>query len=114
MSLGTNGRIRTRPSEGSVRFENTGRRQAHPVPRRSTAVRIFIELSGEHPTLPRAEALAALASERVEVQTASFDNQVLRIDAVGPVERATHRLGLAHLVSEELAAGDFAAIRAFA
>jgi len=77
-------------------------------------VRAFIELSGEHPTLPRAEALAALASERVEVQTASFDNQVLRIDAVGPVERATHRLGLAHLVSEELAAGDFEAIRAFA
>src|SRR5205809_4945922 len=114
MSLGTNGRIRTRPPEGSVRFENAGRRQAHPVPRRSTGVRIFIELSGEHPTLPRAEALAALASERVEVRTASFDNQVLRIDAVGPVERATHRLALAHLVSEELAAGDFEAIRAFA
>jgi len=31
-------------------------------------VRAFIELSGEHPTLPRAEALAALASERVEVR----------------------------------------------
>jgi tRNA (guanine10-N2)-dimethyltransferase len=58
--------------------------------------------------------LAALASERVEVRTASFDNQVLRIDAVGPVERAVHRLGLAHLVSEELASGDFEAIRAFA
>ena len=58
--------------------------------------------------------MAALASERVEVRTASFDNQVLRIDAVGPVERAVHRLGLAHLVSEELASGDFEAIRAFA
>ncbi|TLZ55359.1 MAG: hypothetical protein E6K12_00740 [Methanobacteriota archaeon] len=77
-------------------------------------MRAFIELSGEHPTLPRAEALAALASERVEVRTASFDNQVLRIDAVGPVERAVHRLGLAHLVSEELVSGDFDAIRAFA
>ena len=58
--------------------------------------------------------MAALASERVEVRRASFDNQVLRIDAVGPVERAVHRLGLAHLVSEELASGDFEAIRAFA
>src|SRR2546428_8750190 len=37
----------------------------HPLPR-STGVRIFIELSGEHPTLPRAEALAAMAAERVD------------------------------------------------
>jgi tRNA (guanine10-N2)-dimethyltransferase len=77
-------------------------------------VRVFIELSGEHPTLPRAEALAALASERVEVRTASFDNQVLRVDALGPVERAVRRLGLAHLVSEELASGDFESVRAVA
>src|SRR2546421_10230860 len=106
--------MRTPPTEGSVQFENAGRRQPHPSPRRWPDVRAFIELSGEHPTLPRAEALAALASERVEVRTASFDNQVLRIDAVGPVERAVHRLGLAHLVSEELVSGDFEAIRAFA
>src|SRR5213080_4381749 len=114
MSLGTNGRIRTRPSEGSVRFENTGRRQAHPVPRRSTAVRVFIELSGEHPTLPRAEALAAIASERVEVRTATFGPHLLRLDVVGPVERAAHRLGLAHVVCEELASGDLDTIRTFA
>src|SRR5437773_10711978 len=98
MSLGTNGRIRTRPSEGSVRFENAGRRQAHPVSRRSMGVRIFIELSGEHPTLPRAEALAALAAERVEIRAATFDSQVLRNDATGPVERDLHRLGLGQLV----------------
>src|SRR5437879_10720122 len=103
--------MRTPPTEGSVQFENAGRRQPHPSPRRWTDVRAFIELSGEHPTLPRAEALAALASERVEVRTASFDNQVLRIDAVGPVERATHRLGLAHLVYDELAAGAIGALR---
>src|SRR5213078_1791551 len=114
MSLGTNGRIRTRPPEGSVRFENAGRRQAHPVPRRSTGVRIFIELSGEHPTLPRAEALAALAAERVEIRAAVFDSQVLRLDATGPVERAVHRLGLAHVVCEEVASGDFDSIRSFA
>src|SRR5213079_2112695 len=114
MSLGTNGRIRTRSPEGSVRFENAARRQAHPVPRRSTGVRIFIELSGEHPTLPRAEALAALAAERVEIRAAVFDSQVLRLDATGPVERAVHRLGLAHVVCEEVASGDFDSIRSFA
>src|SRR5438876_11872931 len=113
MSLGTNGRIRTRPSEGSVRFENAGRRQAHPVLRRSTAVRVFIELSGEHPTLPRAEALAAMASERVEVRSAPVGPHLLRLDVVGPVERATHRLGLAQLLCEELVPGGLETIRAF-
>jgi len=77
-------------------------------------VRVFIELSGEHPTLPRAEALAAMDSERVEVRSATFGPQVLRLDVVGPVERAAHRLGLAHVVCEELASGDLDAIRAYA
>jgi tRNA (guanine10-N2)-dimethyltransferase len=77
-------------------------------------VRAFIELSGEHPTLPRAEAFAALAAEHVDVRAASFDSYVLRIDAIGPVERAVHRLGLAHVVCEELASGDLDAIRGFA
>jgi len=77
-------------------------------------VRIFIELSGEHPTLPRAEALAAMASERVEVRSATLGPHFLRLDAAGPVERAAHRLGLAHVVCEELASGDLDAIRAFA
>src|SRR5207245_9741459 len=101
-------------SEGSGALENDGRRQSHDPSRRSTAVRVFIELSGEHPTLPRAEALAAMASERVEVQSATFGPQLLRLDVVGPVERAAHRLGLAHVVCEELASGDLDAIRAFA
>jgi len=77
-------------------------------------VRSFIELSGEHPTLPRAEALAAIAAERLEVRSATFGLHLLRIDAIGPVERAAHRLGLAHVVCEELASGEFEAIRAFA
>ena len=77
-------------------------------------MRAFIELSGEHPTLPRAEALAALEAERVDVRVATFDHQVLRVDAVGPFERAVHRLGLAHLVCEELASGDFETIRSLA
>jgi len=80
----------------------------------STAVRIVIELSGEHPTLPRAEALAAMAAEGVEVRSATFGPRVLRLDATGPVERAARRIGLAHIVSEELASGDLDAILSFA
>ena len=77
-------------------------------------MRVFVELSGEHPTLPRAEALAAMAAERVEVRSVTFGPRLLRLDTVGPVERAARRLGLAHLVCEELASGDFDSIRAFA
>ena len=77
-------------------------------------MRGFIELSGEHPTLPRAEALAALEAEHVDIRVATFDRRVLRIESVGSFERAAHRLGLAHVVCEELASGDFDAIRAAA
>ncbi len=77
-------------------------------------MRVFIELSGEHPTLPRAEALAAMASERIEVRSAIFGPHLLRVDVAGPVERAARRLGLAHVVCEELVSGDFETIRAFA
>jgi tRNA (guanine10-N2)-dimethyltransferase len=71
-------------------------------------------LSGEHPTLPRAEALAALEAEHVDVRVATFDRRVLRVEAVGSFERAARRLGLAHVVCEELASGDFDAIRSSA
>src|SRR3989441_8842683 len=114
MSFGMKGRIRTGPGEGAATFENDGHRQTHhPLPR-STGVRIFIELSGEHPTLPRAEALAAMAAERVDVRATTFGPHLLRLETTGPVERAARRLGLAHLVCEELASGDLDSIRAFA
>lgn len=77
-------------------------------------VRVAIELSGEHPTLPRAEALAAMEAERVEIREASFGDRIVRLDVVGPVERALGRLGLAHVASEELVAGDFDEIRDYA
>ena len=77
-------------------------------------MRAFIELSGEHPTLPRAEVLAAIAAERLDLRSATFGGPLLRIDAVGPIERVARRIGLAHTVCEELASGDFEAIRAFA
>jgi len=74
-------------------------------------VRLWIELSGEHPTLPRAEALAAFEAEGVEVRWVSWTDRLLRIEALGPAERAWSRLGLAHVVCEELARGDLEEIR---
>ncbi len=77
-------------------------------------MRAWVELSGEHPTLPRAEALAALEAEGVRVKEASWSTKILRIDATGPVERAAARLGLAHVACEELAHGEFDDLRKFA
>lgn len=77
-------------------------------------MRLWIELSGEHPTLPRAEALAAFEAEGVEVRQASWSTKLLRLDAVGSVARAGARVGLAHVVCEELARGEFEDLRRFA
>ena len=77
-------------------------------------MRLAIELSGEHPTLPRAEAYAACAAEGVEIRAATFGPKLLRLDVSGPATRAVSRLGLAHAASEELAAGEFEAVRAVA
>ncbi|HEX9341087.1 MAG TPA: TRM11 family methyltransferase [Thermoplasmata archaeon] len=77
-------------------------------------MRLAIELSGEHPTLPRAEVYAAMAAEGVEVRAATFNARLLRLEVSGPAGRAVGRLGLAHLASEEVAAGDFETVRSFA
>jgi len=77
-------------------------------------VRLAVELSGEHPTLPRAEVYAAMAAEGVEIRVATFGSSLLRLDVSGPAARAVTRLGLAHTVSEELVAGEFDAVRSFA
>ena len=77
-------------------------------------MRVAIELSGEHPTLPRAEAYAAFAAEGVEIRVATFGPRLLRLDVSGPATRAVSRLGLAHVVSEELAGGDLESVRAVA
>ena len=55
-----------------------------------------------------------MASERVEVRRTTFGRNLLRLEVTGPVERAACRLGLAHVVCEELASGDLESIRAFA
>ena len=84
------------------------------LPTSFRSVRFWIELSGEHPTLPRAEALAALEAEGVRLRGMAAWPHVLRADATGPVLRAVARLGLAHVVCEELAHGGLAALRGFA
>lgn len=77
-------------------------------------MRLWIELSGEHPTLPRAEALAAFEAEGCGLRDVSWSSKVLRFEATGPVLRAAGRLGLAHVVCEELAHGTLEDLRDFA
>ncbi len=77
-------------------------------------MRVWIELSGEHPTLPRAEALAAFEAEGCVIREASWSSQILRLEATGKVARAAARLGLAHVVCEELARGTYEEVRSFA
>lgn len=69
-------------------------------------MRVWVELSGEHPTLPRAEVLAALEAEGVCLGDASWSTKVLHATVEGPFRRAAVRLGLAHVVCEEVARGD--------
>jgi len=77
-------------------------------------VRLWIELSGEHATLPRAEALAAFEAEGCAIREVTWSSKLLRLEATGPVVRAAARLGLAHFVCEELARGGFEDLRTFA
>lgn len=77
-------------------------------------MRLWIELSGEHPTLPRAEALAAFEAERCVIREATWSTKILRLDTTGPVLRAIGRLGLAHVACEELAHGGLEDLRSFA
>jgi len=84
------------------------------APDASARVRVVVELSGEHPTLPRAEVLAAFEAEGVIVRELAVGSSVLRADASGPVPRSLARLGLAHVVCEELVRGSFEDVRAWA
>lgn len=77
-------------------------------------MRLWIELSGEHPTLPRAEALAAFEAERVSVRSVAWSSKLLTLDAVGAVQRAVSRLALAHVACEELARGGLDEVRRYA
>jgi len=70
-------------------------------------VRVLFELSGEHPTLPRAEALAALEAEGVSARSISFGPSVLIVEALRPPARAWRRIALSRHVGTVLATGGF-------
>jgi tRNA (guanine10-N2)-dimethyltransferase len=66
-------------------------------------VRLLFELSGEHPTLPAAEALAALGLQGA-VREVARDTMVLVAEgAPSDVPALAARLGLAHTLGEHLA-----------
>src|SRR6267143_2820945 len=73
-------------------------------------MRLAFELSMEHPTLPRADALAALESEGVQVRGVSFSPEILVVDSVRPPRRAVERVALSRYVDRVLALGPWPTI----
>src|SRR3989442_5349957 len=73
-------------------------------------MRLAFELSMEHPTLPRADALAALESEGVHVRGVSFSPELLVVDSVRPPRRAFERVALSRYVDRVLAIGPWPTI----
>ncbi len=63
-------------------------------------MRIAIELSGEHPTLPRAEATAVLEALGAAVEPQVDDRVVVAELPAGRIGRLGGRLGLAHRIIE--------------
>ena len=68
-------------------------------------MRVAFELSGEHPTLPRADVLAALEAEHVSIRSASISPQLLIVDAPRPPRRALCRVALSRYVENVLETG---------
>jgi tRNA (guanine10-N2)-dimethyltransferase len=73
-------------------------------------MRIAFELSGEHPTLPRADALAALEAEGVAIRSVSLGPQLLVVDAVRPPKRALQRVALSRYVLKVVEIGGLAEV----
>src|SRR3989454_8292521 len=73
-------------------------------------MRLAFELSMEHPTLPRADALAALESEGVHIRGVSFSPEILVVDSVRPPRRAFERVSLSRCVDRVLAIGPWSVI----
>jgi len=73
-------------------------------------MRIAFELSGEHPTLPRADVLGALEAEGVALRKVSFTPELLIVDALRPPRRALERVSLSRFVDRVLAIGAWSAI----
>lgn len=77
-------------------------------------MRWLVELSGEHPTLPRAEALAAFEAVGGTPADIQQDGPFLTLAADAKPELIVGRLAFSHYVGEELAAGSFDDIMAVA
>src|SRR2546426_9431380 len=73
-------------------------------------MRIAFELSGEHPTLPRADVLGALEAEGVALRKITFTPELLIVDALRPPRRALERVSLCRFVDRVLAIGSWSAI----
>src|SRR2546428_1029090 len=73
-------------------------------------MRIAFELSGEHPTLPRADVLGALEGEGVALRKVSFTPELLIVDAVRPPRRALERVSLSRYVDRVLATGPWTTV----
>src|SRR2546426_4972381 len=73
-------------------------------------MRIAFELSREHPTLPRADALAALESEHVAIRGVSFTPELLIVDALRPPRRTLERVSLSRYVDRVCATGPWPSI----
>ncbi len=73
-------------------------------------MRVAFELSLEHPTLPRADALAAIEAGGVAVRGVSFTPEILIVDAVRPPKRALERVALSRYVDRVLALGPWPSI----
>jgi len=77
-------------------------------------MRWLIELSGEHPTLPRAEALAAIESVGGKPEEVNQDHYLLTLEARAKPELVAERLAFSHYVNQEIVAGPFDAVVAAA
>jgi len=73
-------------------------------------MRWLFELSGEHATLPPAEAIATFEALGSSPRDVEQDGSLLILTATAKPELVASRLAMTHFVNEELAAGGFESI----
>ena len=89
-------------------MQPAGRLKAFGGARASAPVRLLVELSGEHSTLPRAELLAVLRSFGEEPEIPP--GRVASVETAVDPALLVSRLALSQAVHEEIVHGDFAEI----
>jgi len=67
----------------------------------------LIELSGEHPTLPSAEAIACFEALKSRATDIEVDGALMTFAAEAKSELVAERLAMSHFVNEEIAVGTF-------